>query len=175
MIDPHETIELLRQLVEQLDDWRLSEVVSPTERVEVYAAIGELPGELGVLVRSLRSDAIEAMHDMGVPRGTLLDIASGAAVLGSRSVARYEWRGWSLIDGLADDRVDLGSGEVVRAVDVDVLRAVLPACGSDEQTSSKWNATAVKRYVPVEQYRKGEPVYEDTIDIIPKMARPGDD
>lgn len=174
MIDPHETIELVRQLLEQLDDWRLTEVSSPHERVEVYAAIVDVPGELAVLVRSMREDAIEAMHDLDVPRGTLLDIASGAAVLGSRNVGRYTWRGWSLLDALAEDRVDVNTGEVVRAVDVELLRAVLPACGSDESTSSKWNASAVKRYVPLDLFRSGEPVYEDTIDIVPKMARPDD-
>ena len=69
MSDPHELIEILRSTIEQIDDWRLSEISSPVEHVEVYAAIEAVPRELGVLVASLRHDAIVAMHRSGRAQG----------------------------------------------------------------------------------------------------------
>jgi len=168
--DPFDLVEILRSVIEQLDDVRLTDVMTPVDRVELFAAIESVPRELGVLVASVRHDAIVAMADLDVPKGVMLDLAHGGAVRKSRNVARYGWRGWELCDALADDRIEIGTGEIVRAVDVDTLRRVLPACGSDRLTSSKWNASALPDEL-VERYREGEPVYEDTIEIIPKMAR----
>jgi hypothetical protein len=171
MSDGHELIETIRQCIEQLDDMRIADdVMSPHERIELYAAIEIVPRELAVLVSSLRHDAVLAMHDLDVPRKTILPTSHGGAVLGSRNVGRYEWNGYELCDGLAIDAVDKDTGELTRAVPVERLRAVLPACASERTTSSKWNAKAVEAYVPIERYRKGEPVYEDTIEIIPTMA-----
>ncbi len=164
-------VETIRHLLETLDDVRIADVMSPHDRVELYAEAATLPGELAVVISGLRLDAIQAMHDLGVPRRTLLDTAYGGAVLGSRNVARYSWRGWELCDALATDVVDKHTGEVTRAVPVETLRAVLPACASESLTSSKWNASAVGQLVDIGRYRDGEPVYEDTIEIIPKMAR----
>jgi hypothetical protein len=169
-LEPHELIAEIRVMIERLDDLRLHEISSPIERVELYAAVEVLPRELAVLVAGMRQDAIVAMADLDVPKGVMLDLAHGGAVRKSRNVARYSWRGWELCDAIAEDRIEIGTGEIVRAVDVDTLRAVLPACASERLTSSKWNASALPADL-VERYREGEAVYEDTIEIIPKMAR----
>jgi hypothetical protein len=166
-----EIIEQLRALIEQLDDYRLGDdVLSPHERIELFAQIEPVPRELSVLVASLRNDAVLALHDLGVPKGTLVPLSSGAAMIKSRNVGKYEWNGYGLLGGLAVDLVDTSTGELTRAVPLEILRAVVPACSSERTTSSKWNAKAVEQYVAVEQYRTGEPVYEDTIEIIPTMA-----
>lgn len=146
------------------------ETLSPQEHVELYAACAGLVDEVAVCVRSLRQDAVLAMHDMGVAHSQLLMTSRGGVVMERRNVGKYTWRGWELCDALAQDRVDIASGEVVRAVDVETLRAVVPACASEQTTSSRWNAGAVKRFVEVERYRDGEPVYEDTLSVIPKAA-----
>jgi hypothetical protein len=164
-----EYAEHMRQLIEQFDDYRLLDH-SPHERVEMYAGILPVPKELAVLVRSLQHDAVLAMHDLGVPRKVLLPISHGAALLGSRNVGKYEWNGYALVDALAVDAVDTSTGVITRAVPVDRLRAVLPACANERTTSSRWNARAVEEYVPLDRYRKGEPVYEDTVEIVPTMA-----
>lgn len=169
--DLFELVETIRHLLDQLDDERVTQTVPPHDRIELYAAAYQLAGEAAVVVAGLRKDAITAMHDLDVPRNTLVDTAQGGAVWASKNVATYRWHGWELCDALAADRVDIDSGEIVRAVDVDRLRAVLPACGSDAHTSSKWNARALERLVEIDRYREGEPVWQDTIDIIPKMAR----
>lgn len=171
-LEPHELIAEIRVMIERLDDLRLHEISSPVERIELYAAVEVLPRELGVLVAGMRQDAIVAMADLDVPKGVMLDLAHGGAVRKSRNVTRYGWRGWELCDAIADDLITT-DGEIVRGVPVDRLRKVLPACGSDALTSSKWNASALPGEL-IDRFREGEAVYEDTIEIIPKMARPDD-
>jgi len=78
-----------------------------------------------------------------------------------RDLPRTErWDGHRVIAELAVELVDTDTGEVVQAVDVDVLRRVLPACG-EGQTSSKWKISELRKEIQADQYR--EVTYGDAV------------
>lgn len=71
-----------------------------------------------------------------------------------RDTPRTErWDGHSLLGELADRIVDV-NGEIHEAIDVDVARAVIPACVQG-QTSSRWKVTELRKVVQnPEQFRE---------------------
>jgi hypothetical protein len=70
---------------------------------------------------------------------------------------REQWRGHDLIAVLAQPVADTDTGQVIDAVPVDTLRAVLPACATDRETSSRWKVSGLRdRGVDVDRYRAVE-------------------
>ena len=62
-----------------------------------------------------------------------------------RDVPRNErWDGHAVIGELAESLINKETGEVVDAVDVETLRAVIPACVQG-QTSSRWKITELRK------------------------------
>jgi hypothetical protein len=64
------------------------------------------------------------------------------------------WEGHELLGELAETLVDTTTGERVPAVELNVLRAVIPACGQG-QTSSRWKVTELRKVMEnPERYRE---------------------
>lgn len=146
-------------------------VLTPQERVDLYVIALGVEDELRTAVRNaLYPDAIDALADLGVPEGgtAATPYAWGVRRTTVRKPGRVEWSGWALCDGLAQDVVDKGTGELVRAVPVDVLRDVLPACGTQRLTSSRWRLEGLQGRVPIDAYRRQEPAeYVPAIEVTP--------
>lgn len=136
------------------------EVLTPQERVDLYVVARRVADRVTTTVRnSLRPDAINALADMDVPEGGSIPTAFALGVrrFTKRKPGKVEWSGWSLCDALAEDLVDIRSGEIERAVPVYVLRDVLPACSNDALTSSRWRLDGLKGRVPIDAFRRAEP------------------
>jgi hypothetical protein len=107
--------------------------------VEVWDRLDRLMTDLAVLRR-----------DHAVVLGRRVDNEQTAftrdgRVTVHRDVPRNErWDGHRVLGELAEPLVDTTTGEVVDAVAVDVLRAVIPACVQG-QTSSRWKITELRK------------------------------
>ena len=117
-------------------DWGRSDLDGA---VEVWDRLDRLMTDLAVLRR-----------DHAVVLGRRVDDQQTAftrdgRVTIHRDVPRTErWDGHGLLGELASTLVDTASGEIVDAVPVDVLRAVVPACGQGA-TSSKWKISELRK------------------------------
>ena len=116
---------------------------------------------LAVAVRAIGAEAAVTVADLNAARGRgpreEYVTATGNVVHLAPGSSRTEWQGYAFVNVLADPLVDPETGEVVRAVPVDVLRRVVPGCGAPHLTSSKWNISAIPPGI-VAQYRRTEPV-----------------
>lgn len=139
------------------------------DRIDLYVVADRVLDRFVTTVRnSLRPEALEALAELDAPYDEVLStaFASGVRRVRKRRAGRVEWSGWALCDALAEDMIDIGTGEIDRAVPVPRLREVLPACSDDALTSSSWNLTGVKHYVNVDIYRRAEPAeYTDSIEV----------
>lgn len=145
------------------------EPMTAQERIDLYVVADRVLDRFVTTVRnSLRPEAIVALAELDAPYDETIEspFASGVRRTRRRKAGRVEWSGWALCDALAEDMVDIGTGEIDRAVPVPRLREVLPACSDDKLTSSSWNLTGVKRYVNPDIYRRAEPAeYSDSIEV----------
>ena len=156
MSDARDAVRLIEQAVETIDD---REPLSPLDLCALWLDLSRAADELRSALQTVRYDASDAL--VALLDGTSADVIetpSGWAKLG-REYTPTHWRGWSLCDAIADDLVDVRTGEITRAVPVDRLRDVLPGCATDQLVSSKWR-TEVGRYVPLDRYREQTP-YRD--------------
>lgn len=127
-------------------DWGRSDLDGA---VEVWDRLDRLMTDLAVLRR-----------DHAVVLGRRVDDQQTAftrdgRVTIHRDVPRTErWDGHELLGELASPLIDGDTGEVLDAVPVDVLRAVVPACVQG-QTSSRWKITELRKVVQnPERYRE---------------------
>jgi hypothetical protein len=133
----------------------------PDDRDDLIAAwdrLEQIHRELGVIVRDYATRAGDMLDG-----GEYIHPAIGPVHAAQTKSER--WRGYHLVDRLARPLVDTDTGEIVPAVSVRVLRDVLPACGGEDQTSSRWRTTGLRGLVDVDQYR--------TVEYGPAMIRRG--
>jgi hypothetical protein len=124
--------------------------------IEVWSRLDRLITDLGILRR-----------DHAIVLGRRVDNEQSATtrdgrVTIHRDLPRTErWDGHRVLGELAAPLIDTATGEVVNAVDVEVLRRVVPACVQG-QTSSRWKISELRKVLPQpEQFR--EVVYGDAV------------
>lgn len=144
---PHEAATWLRMLETSLandlaqldpDDW---DDVDNT--IDAWDTLDRIRAMIAVHVRDLSTRAAK-----------LLPTAEYDAATGTyhKTTPRTEkWDGFGVVGALGEPFIDADTGELVRAVPVDVLREVLPACGPGA-TSSKWKRRALAAHMDVERY-----------------------
>lgn len=126
-------------------DWRTDEH-DTDEIVSLWLELSHLQRVLGDLVKLIGDDASSRLLDRDDPRADY-ETATGDVVHLAPGYAPERWRGHDVLFELAGDLWDMGSGEAVQAVPVDVLVDVLPGCMSPELTSSKWRTTGLARHL----------------------------
>lgn len=167
-------VDQIRFLAEALDRDLDSDadVMSPVERIDLYAAADLAALALGIVLRKWRHDAAVALADLDVKRG---DTYNTGLTVARRTTSRQggdHWRGYALCDALAIDAIDADTGEKVRAVPVDVMRETVAGCARDDLTSSRWSAMAVNHYVPNgARYHTQRPTTVDDLTIV-RTANP---
>lgn len=166
-------VDQIRFLAEALDRDVDSDadVMTPTERIDLYAACDLAALALGIVLRKWRHDAAVALADLGVKRG---DVYNTGLTTVRRTTSRTggdHWRGHALCDALAIDAIDPDTGEKVRAVPVHVMRDVVAGCARDELTSSRWRTEGLAGRVNVNLYHTQRPVAVDDVSIV-RTANP---
>jgi hypothetical protein len=151
--DARDAIALIERATEIIDD---REPLSPLDLCALWLDLSRAVDDLQSVLRTVRYDASDALVTLLDGSGAdVIETPSGWAKLG-REYTPTHWRGWELCDAIADDLVDVRTGEITRAVPVDRLRDVLPGCATDQLVSSKWRSE-VGRYVPLDRYRQQTP------------------
>lgn len=118
---------------------------------------------LAIVLRDVGNDATGKLLDLVADDPEqVVETVSGTVYLGRR-YAPTRWEGYRLCDALADDLVDVQTGEIVRAVRVEVLRESVAGCATEEATSSKWSKGGLKR--------KLGPVLREYVEEIPWRDR----
>ena len=172
-----EVINHIQLLADQLADHQMTdEVLTPAERIDLYARCDLAVLTLGVAVRDLRTDATLALADLEVPKDGTFDTGY-AVVKRSKAVqpgTSHKWRGHALCDALASDYVNPTTGEIERAVPVWVMRDTVAGCASPEHTSSGWRSTGLRGRVDEDRYHVDRPTYVDAISIV-KTRNPDED
>lgn len=153
MADARDAIRLIDEATALVDD---RDPMSPLDVCTLWLDLSRAADDLRSVLQTVRYDATDALVALLDGTGAdVIETPSGWAKLG-REYAPTHWRGWELCDAIADDLVDVRSGEITRAVPVDRLRDVLPGCATDALVSSKWR-TEVGRYVALDRYRDQMP------------------
>lgn len=126
-----EVINHIQLLADQLSDFDPGEVMTPRERIDLYALADLAALTLGVALRDLRNDATLALLDLEVPRDGVYDTGT-TVVKRTRAVQQGtsdKWRGYALCDALARNMVNPSTGEIEQAVPVHVMRDVVSGGG----------------------------------------------
>ena len=144
------------------------EPMSQHDRIDVWLIAHGVLDELRTMERSLHHDAAIAMHEIDKSYDELYHSRLGRQVVmrKRRRVTNEQWDGYDLINAIAKPVIDATTGEHTRAVPIDVLRRVVPACGSPRSTSSKWLATGLRGLVNVEHYHRADVSYVDALEAL---------
>lgn len=138
---------MIRRGVEWLD---AREPMSGTERIALWLEARGAMSEFAVVIRDLETDATDAAIELTRERGVdELETPLGVVHVGWTAPVDH-WRGYELIGKLAQTvvEVDAATGELatqaIRAVPIDVLRAVVAGCDTEKRTSSAWRKTGLE-------------------------------
>ena len=144
------------------------DVMSPHDRVDLWLVAHGVVDELRTTERALHHDASVALHELGKAYDELYHSRLGRQVVmrKRRRVTNEQWHGYDLINAIARDVISTTTGEHHRAVPIDVLRRVVPACATQSSTSSKWNKTGLRGLVNVEHYHSADVRYDDALDVL---------
>jgi len=142
-VTPQELSDRIAAVMVEVATW----MVDPSEwgrddldtAIEVWNRLDRLMIDLAVLRRDhARVLARRVDNEQTV-------ITRDGSVTIHRDVPRNEkWDGHRVLGELAAPLIDADTGEVVEAVDVEVLRRVIPACVQG-QTSSRWKITELRK------------------------------
>lgn len=133
-------------------DLEYREPMSGMARITLWQDVREAVGQLAIVVRDIETDATEALVEITRETGDdELETILGPVYVGLTSPTE-RWRGYDLLGALSSPVVDAATGELIRAVPLDVLRDVVAGCASEDLTSSKWRKTAVKRHLDFRRY-----------------------
>jgi hypothetical protein len=142
------------------------DVMAPAERIDLWIVARDVLDELAIAVRHLQTDATLALADLGVKPGGLHPAMGGIVKRGTRRVGTDQWAGHALVGALGVDLVNPATGEIVRAVPVEVVREVVPGCATEELTSSRWRATGLRGRVDVDRFHVQRPTSEEVIELV---------
>lgn len=139
-------------------------VMTPDERINLWLVLDDLADELRMVLRDLETDATLALVDLDVPEGRVYNAGHDVVTMGRRQVGGDKWAGWALCGALAVEMIDPDTGEMIRAVPLDVVRSTVPGCADDALTSSRWRVTALRQLVDdAERYHLERPVTQQVI------------
>lgn len=164
-----EALEALRKISELGHALAMNdEPMSQHDRIDLAVVCDDVVDALITTRNSLRHDATIALHELGKAYDELYHSRLGRQVVlrRRRRVRNEAWDGYDLCNAIARDVVSTTTGEHHRAVPVDVLRRVLPACSTPKATSSKWLASGLRGLVNVEHYHRADVSYDDSIDVL---------
>lgn len=144
------------------------EPLSPHDSIDLYVVGHGVLDELRTTIGELRVRAVDAMHMLGKSYDELYHSRLGRQVVmhKQRRETNVQWQGYDLINAIARDVISTTTGEHHRAVPIDVLRRVIPACATPTATSSRWNKTGLRGLVNVEHYHSSDVRYDDTLDVL---------
>lgn len=145
----HDLVVAATVIVERLDACEPPDDVD--DLLALWTALRAVERGLGVIARQWSIDAAERVEARGdreyrTRTGDLFHVERSK---------RERWRGYDLLAALSDRMVD-GDGELVDAIPTRVLRDVLPACGDEDATSSRWRTTGLRGLVDIDRYRDVE-------------------
>jgi hypothetical protein len=126
--------------------WQLDDELTTDDVVELWLELTHAQRVLGDLIKTIADDAATRLADRDDPRADY-ETATGDVVHLAPGYAPERWRGHDVLFELSADLWDMGTGEAVQAVPVDVLVDVLPGCNAPDLTSSKWRTTGLRRHL----------------------------
>lgn len=156
MHDHADALALLRAGIGGIYD---REPAPAEDRIMLWQDLAAVRADLEIVYRDVENDATEALverlRETGEPA---LETPLGVVHVGT-SRPGDRWEGHKLLAALARHVADPSTGEMIRAVPLDVLRDVVPGCASDNLTSSRWRITSLRSYVdPYNYVERGAPV-----------------
>jgi len=124
------------------------EPMSTPDLVALWLDVDHLARELGQVLKLLHEDASDRVFTEIPDVSWTYTSSVGEPVHLARGYAAERWSGYELADRLAVDVVDPETGELLRAVPVEVVRRHVPGCATADTTSSKWRTTGLAELVP---------------------------
>jgi hypothetical protein len=144
MTPTEQLLALQEQVDELLDEIRPAEFPDVDETLKCWAIVDEIITDLSVLRSEMSNIAAKI-----IPIGYTTE--DGELEVHTVTPTNTKWDGHGILNALGVPLIDQNSGEVIRAVPVDVLQDVLPACGKGA-TSSKWKITKLKDHIVIDPY-----------------------
>lgn len=151
---PHEHSDDVRDLSRALAHIADHGPLPELDAVALWLDLDAVRATFAKILDLLEYEAIEATLAHGTDGVAVTDRGVGR-ISGYRRGNQYE--GHAIAGALCRRLVDPDTGEVIAAVPVDVLRAVVPGCAAPHLTSSRWSRRALAGFVDVDQYEhRGE-------------------